>query len=241
MVKVLCNYFLLQQKVILLYFELCLLVQNNCKCGHPAFVNPIYFHLQIMDYGLAYPQQFHPAEPKPIPLRTQTSTPTSPKTLSFWAERPSFLYRTPSVTLFPPSLCLSPALCLYRGAVRAPLLKLLLKREHIQWGLSQSYSVSMKELGNTTLSREAFLKGQKDSGLSNLSASASHLSHGKQSTTKEVFCFFFIKKILQQSDGGWILHGLRHERQHHLTSLTTAALYQLPLLPSDEDQRQTFI
>lgn len=147
-----------------------------------------------MDYGLAYPQQFRPAEPKPIPLRTQTSTPTSPKTLSFWAERPSFLYRTPSVTLFPPSLCLSPALCLYRGAVRAPLLKLLLKREHIQWGLSQSYSVSIEELGNTTLSREAFLKGQRDSGLSNLSASASHLSHGKQSTTK-VFCFFFIKKI----------------------------------------------
>lgn len=143
-----------------------------------------------MDYGLAYPQQFCPAEPKPIPLQTQTSTPTNPKTLSFWVERPSFLYRTPLVTLFPPSLCLSPALCLYRGAVRAPLL--LLKREHIQWGLSQSYSVSIKELGNTTLSREAFLKGQRDSGLSNLSASASHLSHGKQSTAKDVFLCIYI-------------------------------------------------
>lgn len=187
-------------KVITLYFKLCLLPQNSCECGLPAFVNPIYFHLQIMDYGLAYPQQFHPAELKPIPLPTQTSTPTSPKTLSFWAERPSFLYRTPSVTLFPPSLCLSPALCLYRGAVRAPLLKLPLKREHIQWGLSQSYSVSIKELGNTTLSREAFLKGQRDSGLSNLSPSASHLSHGKQSTSKFICLKGKKKQFMQQSN-----------------------------------------
>lgn len=190
MVKALSHTFFLQPivffvlvcfEVIVLDFKLCLLVQNKCKYGLPAFVNPIYFHLQIMDYGLVYPQQFCPAELKPIPLRTQTSTPTSPKTLSFWAERPSFLYRTPSVTLFPPSLCLSPALCLFRGAARATLLKLLLKREYIQWGLSQSYSVSIKEHGNTTLSREAFLKGQKDSGLSNLSTRVSHLPHGKQS------------------------------------------------------------
>lgn len=75
----------------------------------------------------------------------------------------------PSATLFPPS-----TLCFYQGAVRAPLLKPRLKGEHIQWGLSQWLSVSIKNPGNTTLSAELLLKGQSDWVLRNLSSSPSH-------------------------------------------------------------------
>lgn len=104
-----------------------------------------------------------PSPPQKKPKQSLLPVVSSPETLCFWAEHPSFLYRTPSVTLLPP-LPPSPSLCFYLGAVRAPLLKLLLKREHIQWGLSQSLSVSIKDPGNTTLSREPLLKGQWDPG-----------------------------------------------------------------------------
>ena len=103
--------------------------------------------------------------PQKKPKQSLLPVVSSPKTLCFWAEHPSFLHRTPSVTLLPPlPLSLSLSLCFYLGAVRAPLLKLLLKREHIQRGLSQSLSVSIKDPGNTTLSREPLLKGQWDPG-----------------------------------------------------------------------------
>lgn len=104
-----------------------------------------------------------PSPPQKKPKQSLLPVVSSPETLCFWAEHPSFLYRTPSVTLLPP-LPPSLSLCFYLGAVRAPLLKLLLKREHIQWGLSQSLSVSIKDPGNTTLSREPLLKGQWDPG-----------------------------------------------------------------------------
>lgn len=104
-----------------------------------------------------------PSPPPKKPKQSLLPVVSSPETLCFWAEHPSFLYRTPSVTLLPP-LPPSLSLCFYLGAVRAPLLKLLLKREHIQWGLSQSLSVSIKDPGNTTLSREPLLKGQWDPG-----------------------------------------------------------------------------
>lgn len=82
----------------------------------------------------------------------------------FLSRTPLFLVQDPLGDP-PPSLAsLSLSLCFYLGAVRAPLLKLLLKREHIQWGLSQSLSVSIKDPGNTTLSREPLLKGQWDPG-----------------------------------------------------------------------------
>lgn len=108
-------------------------------------------------------QSLKPIPPQKKPKQSLLPVVSSPETLCFWAEHPSFLYRTPSVTLLPP-LPPSPSLCFYLGAVRAPLLKLLLKREHIQWGLSQSLSVSIKDPGNTTLSREPLLKGQWDPG-----------------------------------------------------------------------------
>lgn len=108
-------------------------------------------------------QSLKPIPPQKKPKQSLLPVVSSPETLCFWAEHPSFLYRTPSVTLLPP-LPPSLSLCFYLGAVRAPLLKLLLKREHIQWGLSQSLSVSIKDPGNTTLSREPLLKGQWDPG-----------------------------------------------------------------------------
>lgn len=148
------------------------------------------------------------------------------------------------MTLFPPSLRLSPALCLYLGAVRAPLLEFLLKREHIQWGLSQSYSVSIKEPGNTTLSGEALLKGQRDSGLSNLSPSASHLFfHGKQSTWKEENKRGIYAGNQFLMNGARTLRGLHpdSESQHHFTSQTTTAQYQLLLLSPDGNQWQTHL
>lgn len=126
---------------------------------------------------MTWPKQFSPAELKPIPLKTQTFTPSrpiQPQNFVFLGRTAPFLVQDPlgdPLPSLPASLCL----CLYLGAVRAPLLKLLLKREHIQWGLSQSHSVSIKDPGNTTLPREPLLKGQWDPGLRNLSPSTSHL------------------------------------------------------------------
>lgn len=106
-------------------------------------------------------------KPIPPPKKTQTVAPSSrlqPRNFVFLSRTPLFLVQDPLGDP-PPSLAsLSLSLCFYLGAVRAPLLKLLLKREHIQWGLSQSLSVSIKDPGNTTLSREPLLKGQWDPG-----------------------------------------------------------------------------
>lgn len=136
---------------------------------------------------MAQPKQFSPAELKPIPLKTQTFTPSKPiqpQNFVFLGRTALFLVQDPlgdplpSLRALPASLSL--ALCLYLGAVRAPLLKLLLKRERIQWGLSQPHSVSIKDPGNTTLSREPLLKGQWDSGYEDLHQSPSHFLHGKE-------------------------------------------------------------
>lgn len=54
------------------------------------------------------------------------------------------------MSLLPPSLPLSLSLGFCLGAVRALLQSY--GKEHIQWGLSQSLSVSIKDPGNTTLS-----------------------------------------------------------------------------------------
>lgn len=136
----------------------------------------------LLDFGVIYPKQFSPTELKPIPLKTQTFTPSrpiQPQNFVFLGRTAPFLVQDPLSDPLP-SLPASLSLCLYLGAVRAPLLKLLLKREHIQWGLSQSHSVSIKDPGNTTLPREPLLKGQWDPGLRNLSPSTSHLFHGKR-------------------------------------------------------------
>lgn len=87
----------------------------------------------------------------------------------------------PSATLFPPS-----TLCFYQGAVRAPLLRPRLKGEHIQWGLSQWLSVSIKNPGNTTLSAELLLKGQSDWVLRNLSSSPSLFSEKKKKKNRNI-------------------------------------------------------
>lgn len=120
----------------------------------------------------------------PSPLKTQTftlSSPIQPQTLCFGVELPSFLYGTPRWPSFLPP-CLSLSFCSYLGAARAPLLRLLLKREYIQWGLSQLLSVSIKDPGNTTLSTEPLLKGQWP-GLYNLSSITSRHFHGKWKKT----------------------------------------------------------
>lgn len=119
----------------------------------------------------------------PSPSKTQTFTPSKPQNFVFLGRTALFLVQDPlgdPLPSLPASLYLSLSLCLYLGAVRAPLLKLLLKREHIQWGLSQPHSVSIKDPGNTALSREPLLKGQWDSGYEDLNQSPSHLLHGKE-------------------------------------------------------------
>ena len=130
-----------------------------------------------------------PAELMPIPLQTQTLTPSRPQNVVFWSRTPLFLVQDPLGDPLPSSLPFSLALFFYLGAVRASLLKLLLKREHIQWGLSQSLCVSIKDPGNTALSTEPLLKGQWDPGLRNLSP-MQHLPsffffHGKRGKKQE--------------------------------------------------------
>lgn len=101
----------------------------------------------------------------PSPSKTQTfpSRPTQPQNFVFLGITPLFLVQDPlggPLPSLPASLSLSE---FYLGAARAPLLKLLLKREHIQWGLSHSLSVSIKDPGNTTLSTLKGPAGPKSS------------------------------------------------------------------------------
>lgn len=114
----------------------------------------------------------------------------------------------PSATLFPPS-----TLCFYQGAVRAPLLRPRLKGEHIQWGLSQWLSVSIKNPGNTTLSAELLLKGQSDWVLRNLSASPSHCfqrRRKKQKYTQQINSFMndmrTLQGLLSRSEKNFLTH-----------------------------------
>lgn len=78
-------------------------------------------------------------------------THTAPKLCLFGYNTPLSCPRPPRCPSPPPSLPLSPSLGFCLGAVRA-LLQSRYGKDHIQWGLSQSLSVSIKDPGNTTLS-----------------------------------------------------------------------------------------
>lgn len=122
----------------------------------------------------------------------------------------------PSATLFPPS-----TLCFYQGAVRAPLLRPRLKGEHIQWGLSQWLSVSIKNPGNTTLSAELLLKGPSDWVLRNLSSSPSLFSEKKkkkQKYTQQINSFMNDMRTLQ----GLLSRSKKHFLSHTQNTLQTS-------------------
>lgn len=131
---------------------------------------------------MAWPKTQSPgpdAHPPSKPKQPLLPALSSPQNLVFWSRTPLFLVSDPLCDPFFPSL--SASLCFYLGAVRAPSLRLLLKREHTQWSLSQPLSVSIKDPGNTTLTTEPILKGQRARSLRcNLSSSISHCFHEKK-------------------------------------------------------------
>lgn len=102
--------------------------------------------------------------------RADAHPPQNPNIHSFQPQNFVFLSRTPLFLVQDPLGDPLPSLpaslsVLLSGSSESTIAQALLKREHIQWGLSQSLSVSIKDPGNTTLSTEPLLKGQWDPGL----------------------------------------------------------------------------
>ena len=157
-----------------------------------------------------------PPQKKPPNSHSFQSSP-APKLCVFEQNTPLSYTGPPRWPSSLPCLSLSLSLCFYLGAVRAPLLKLLLKREHIQRGLSQSLSVSIKDPGNTTLSREPLLKGQWDPGsffFSFFFFLPSHHFHGKRGENRN---------STQQINYSWTVCELCRASSLQAPSTTTTA------------------